>query len=318
MKTVSPTIAQYGGLWSLAVIEAGKKDCTPSLVLVDSIRRYRNILNKKSKTKEEEEFINTHKEYYENLRKPKSWRLLTVEEKLDFCADYAFNQAIKMPYVIKPSCRNKNLLDISVRTYDFGDYIIKAQDGSGKETPLRSLASFDCCALTLQLDKKLIDKIKTNSKGKYADYIRRYIFRAPLRQLSKMLGRKINYSFVVENNKNNPEFLHIHGIFDFTAEELSLKIRDSERKVIENIFLEGVLGKEYNSHPLVKTAVKIDMIHHPLGWADYMSKDVDNRDRIYISRKVLQEGAVLYNEYRKEVISLNETLLNLKRSPRKA
>ena len=60
------------------------------------------------------------------------------------------------------------------------------------------------------------------------------------------------------------------------------------------------------------------MIHHPLGWADYMSKDVDNRDRIYISRKVLQEGAILYNEYRKEVISLNETLSNLKRSPRKA
>ena len=202
MKTVSPTIAQYGGLWSLAVIEAGKKDCTPSLVLVDSIRRYRNILNKKSKTKEEEEFINIHKEYYENLRKPKSWRLLTVEEKLDFCADYTFNQAIKMPYVIKPSCRNKNLLDISVRTYDFGDYIIKAHDGSGKETPLRSLASFDCCALTLQLDKKLIDKIKANSKGKYADYIRRYIFRVPLRITKTILSFYISTEYLTLQQKN--------------------------------------------------------------------------------------------------------------------
>ena len=38
MSQVTEIIAQYGRLWAFAVIEAGKRDCTPSLVLQGSIR----------------------------------------------------------------------------------------------------------------------------------------------------------------------------------------------------------------------------------------------------------------------------------------
>ena len=49
MSQVTEVIAQYGRLWAFAVIEAGKRDCTPSLVLQGSIRYYNTLLKKKIK-----------------------------------------------------------------------------------------------------------------------------------------------------------------------------------------------------------------------------------------------------------------------------
>lgn len=314
MKKVTDTISQYGKLWALAVLETGKKDCTPSLVLLDNIRYYKTLLKKEHRTTEEEEYIQKYRASYEGLKNPKLWRLLTTEEKLDFCIDAMFNQALKLPYILPPSNRKKNLVDISIRTHNFGDYILKAEDDRGQISLLRSLATFDCCAFTLQLDNQLINDINTKSGGKCADYIRRNILNKAMLKLSRTFNKKINYLFIIEKNHNNLSALHLHGVLNLTAEDLSQtsKNKKSKRKAVENILLECVLGKNYNNHPLAKTAVKIDIMHHPIGWADYISKNINSRTEAYISKEALQKGKLLYNEYREEVKDLNKILHNLK------
>lgn len=314
MSQVTEIIAQYGRLWEFAVIEAGKRDCTPSLVLQGSIRYYNTLLKKKNKTMEEDKYINDHKKLYTNLKTPKLWRSLTTEEKLVFCVDAMFNQAIKLPYILPPSNRKENFLDISIRTHNFGDYIIKAKDDQGNESPLRSLASFECCAFTLQLDNQLINNIKTRSNSKYADYIRRNILNKAIKKLNEQFNKQVDCLFIVEKNHTTSSALHLHGVLGITAEELSVtsKKKRSKRKAVKSILLECALGKDYDKHPLVKTAVKISIIHHPLGWANYISKNIAFRKEAYISKEALQKGKLLYDEYRKEVKDLNNVLHNLK------
>ena len=94
MKNISKTIAQYNDLWADAVISTGKNDCTPSLVLLDNIDYYDKYLSNPNNNYK----INTS--IYQSLKAPKAWKHLTIEEKIFFCADYLYDTAIKVPYLL--------------------------------------------------------------------------------------------------------------------------------------------------------------------------------------------------------------------------
>ena len=105
--------------------------------------------------------------------------------------------------------------------------------------------------------------------------------------------------FVVEESKKNSDLIHIHGMMKITANDLS--IYDTKRRFIENILIKAALGKDYNNHPLVKTALKIILPYHPLGWASYICKTSPQRGDIYISKDLQKKGKELYDEYKETV-----------------
>lgn len=296
MKKTSQTIAQYNDLWADAVISMGKKDCTPSLVLLDNIDYYdKAILNPNSSYK-----LNTS--IYQSLKAPKEWKRLTLEEKISFCADYLYDTAIKAPYILTQIRSTNRYIDTSVKSGYFGDFIIKAIDENGNITPIRSLVSFDCITFTLLFDtKKLcsIQQYKTLHPNKRADYIRRNILARPIKKLEQKFNHDIPYMFVVEESKKNSDLIHIHGMMKITAKDLS--IYGTKRHHIRNILLKAALGKNYNKHSTVKIALKIVLPYHPFGWASYICKKTPSRGDVYISKRLQKEGKDLYNTYRETV-----------------
>ena len=295
-KNISKTIAQYNDLWADAVISTGKNGCTPSLVLLDIIDYY----NKYTSNPNNNYKINTS--IYQSLKAPKAWKHLTIEERISFCADYLYDTAIKAPYLSPQNTNINRFINTSAKSGYFGDFIIKAIDENGNITPNRSLVSFDCIAFTLLLDiKKLynIQKYKTLHPNKRADYIRRNILSRPIKKLEQEFNHNIPYMFVVEESKKSSDLIHIHGMMKITAEDLS--IHNTKRRFIENILIKAALGKDYNNHPLVKTALKIILPYHPLGWASYICKTSPQRGDIYISKDLQKKGKELYDEYKETV-----------------
>lgn len=314
MKKVSPTIAQYGSLWASAVISTGKNDCNTPLVLLDNIDYYKSLLNKTNRTDKEEQYIKDNKPLYDNLKTPKLWRLLTDREKMAFCADYLYGVTTKMPFIINNSTKRYDLLDISVKTYDFGSYVIKCNDSFGNLSNLRSLASLDCISFTALLDLGIIGRIEEYSarhKGKQGDYVRRTVFNKAIEKMEKAFNRKLQYILVVEDNKRTVGLLHLHGIINITAEELSQKDGTSKRTIVENAILSACLGKNFNRHSLINSALDLKVIYHPLGWSEYITKSGLPRKSIYISRETLCGAKQLYNDYRDAVIDLKSTQKNL-------
>lgn len=296
MKKISKTIAQYKGLWEDAVVCTGKKDCLPSLVLLDNINYYdKVILNPNTSYK-----INTS--IYYSLEAPKEWKRLTLEEKIYFYADCLYHTAIKAPYILPHPPNLDYFINTSAKSGYFGDFIIKAIDENGNITPNRSLVSFDCIAFTLLLDiKKLynIQKYKTLHPNKRADYIRRNIFARPIKKLEQEFNHDIPYMFVVEETKKGSDLIHIHGMLKIKQEDFSLY--DTKRHRIENILLRAALGKNYKKHKIVNIALKIVLPYHPFGWVSYICKRTPSRGDVYISKRLQKEGKDLYNEYRETV-----------------
>lgn len=296
MKNISKTIAQYNDLWADAVISTGKNDCTPSLVLLDNIDYYDKYISNPNNNYK----INTS--IYQSLKVPKAWKHLTIEEKISFYADYLYKTAIKAPYVLPPKAGINRFINTTTASGYFGDFIIKTSDSTGNETPIRSLVSFDCITFTLLLDIKKLLCIKnytTAYPNKRADYIRRNILYRPIKTLEQEFNHNIPYMFVVEESKKSSDLIHIHGMMKITAEDLS--IYDTKRRFIENILIKAALGKDYNNHPLVKTALKIILPYHPLGWASYICKTSPQRGDIYISKDLQKKGKELYDEYKETV-----------------
>ena len=310
-KFISKTIAQYNDLWADAVVSAGKKDCIPSLVLLDNIDYYRtSLLNNKI-------VYNENNKLYSSLHTVKDWKRLTIEEKMYFYADVLNGEVIKAPYILPEYKRSPNLLDTSVQSYNFGDYIIKTKDSNGNEVSERTLISFNCIAFSLQLDTNKIFDIKkyaVTHQFKQADYIRRVLMPNVIKQLKTKFQHEIQYMFVIEDNKRTCENIHIHGMMNITAEDLSIKAPDSKRRFIETCFLKAALGKNYQSHPLIKFALEIVLPYHPLGWVSYMCKSKPHRKDIYISDNLRKSGENLYNEYRNTVKALKDTQKRLKKS----
>lgn len=310
MEEVTPLVAQYGSLWASAVVSAGKNDCNTPLVLLKNMKYYNSLLTKTNRTDKEEQYIKDNKSLYDNLKKPKVWRLLSDREKMVFCVDYLYGVTTKMPYIVNNHSKRDNLLDTSVKTYDFGSYIIKCNDSSGNPSDLRSLASLDCISFTALLDLDVISRIQKH-KGNQADYVRRTVFNKAIQKMEKAFNRKIPYILVVEDNKRTTGLLHLHGIIGVTAEELSQKDVKSKRTIVENAILSACLGKDYNRHSLINSALDLKIVYHPLGWAHYITKNDLSRNSIYISRKVIEEGEKLYEDYRNAVIDLKETQKDL-------
>ena len=236
MKNISKTIAQYNDLWADAVISTGKNDCTPSLVLLDNIDYYDKYLSNPNNNYK----INTS--IYQSLKAPKAWKHLTIEEKIFFCADYLYDTAIKVPYLLPQNTNINRFINTSAKSGYFGDFIIKTVDNNGNITPNRSLVSFDCITFTLLLDtKKLcnIQKYKTLHPNKRADYIRRNILSRPIKKLEQEFNHKIPYMFVVEESKKSSDLIHIHGMMKITANDLS--IYGTKRRFIQNILIKAAL-----------------------------------------------------------------------------
>ena len=65
--------------------------------------------------------------------------------------------------------RNSNLLNTSVKSDNFGDYIIRTKDSNGNEIPERTLISFNCIAFSLQLDtnKIIVKTVKYQKESTY-------------------------------------------------------------------------------------------------------------------------------------------------------
>lgn len=309
MTNLSKTIAQYNDLWGEAVISTGKKDCTPSLVLLTNIDYYKTCILNPSIS------YRFNQNIYQSLETPPAWKHLNISEKMAFYADYLYKTAIKAPYLLSPKAGINRYINTTTASGYFGDFIIKTTDSTGNETPIRSLVSFDCITFTLLLDIKKLLCIKnyiTSYPNKRADYIRRNILDRPIKTLEQSFNHKIPYMFVVEENKTASDRVHIHGMMKITAEDLS--IYDTKRRYIENILLKAALGKDYNHHPLVKNALKIILPYHPLGWASYICKSIPNKADIYVSKSLRAEGQKLYNEYRETVKDLIKIQ---KKSPRK-